>query len=291
MRSINRCHLQADCRLFAMPPSCIFCAGGMLVRMIIIDLSCFFVARVLRAWEKDADTGGYGPEETAALSIARIANIKPHADVIIAGMDLSKGSRVWQQDICPDYRPRAASIAPDVAEAADRMIQTIQGMGIEVVTADGMESDDLAAAIALRLLARGQGVTVVSNSLRLLPLTGQGATIRDPFGGKRTRHWCESRFHVRPDQIPDYLALTGCSRFPGVPGIGPKRAARTLRVWPDVETVVSLPSCGGSVLSRIRQHAYRALINKVMVSCAIATNSDLVRRNETQKHESSRFRQ
>jgi len=50
----------------------------------------------------------------------------------------------------------------------------------------------------------------------------------------------EEKFGVRPDQIADFLALTGDSvdNIPGVPGIGPKTAIILLRHFGDLENIL-----------------------------------------------------
>jgi 5'-3' exonuclease len=48
-----------------------------------------------------------------------------------------------------------------------------------------------------------------------------------------------AKFGVRPESIPDYLAVVGDSAdgFPGLPGWGPKAAALTLSQYPHFEDI------------------------------------------------------
>ncbi|WP_313902580.1 5'-3' exonuclease H3TH domain-containing protein, partial [Klebsiella pneumoniae] len=50
----------------------------------------------------------------------------------------------------------------------------------------------------------------------------------------------EEKFGVGPQQIADYLALVGdtADNIPGVPGVGPKTAAKWLQDYGDLEGVI-----------------------------------------------------
>ncbi len=230
---------------------------------IIIDLSCFFVARIFKAWEI-ADDPDLIPDEIAAMSIAKISQtINPHANTVIAAQDMDD-ENTWQCDLSSEYCPRNRSLDSKVREAGKKFIRTIEKMGVTIVRIPGRESDDVAAMIARRTIRRRGDVTVVSNSLRLLPLMDRGIHIREPFGKKRSYHWCRTRYGIEPLQMPDYLALVGCRRFKGVPGIGEKRAKNLLRTWNNIETIVSLPSGNDGDINRVKKYSYQALIAKVM---------------------------
>jgi 5'-3' exonuclease len=227
-------------------------------------MSCFFMTRIVRAWEK-ANDPDFIPEETAAMSVARIANsVDPHATVLIARQSLKANARVWQHAINPSYRSRVESLDDRMLNMADMMLLTIEGMGVSVLQEEGMESDDLASRVAMDLVQAGGRVSLVSNSLRLLPLLDFGVSIRAPFSGRRSKSWCRRKYGMDSSQMADYLALVGCGRFAGVPQIGPKRAAEALRVWGSIEAIVSLPRCEDRVLNIIKDHAYTALTNKVI---------------------------
>lgn len=250
------------------PHTCIIKICGIIERMstIIIDLSCFFIARIYRAWERSGDPN-FIPEETASMAVSRITQeVDAHAEVVIAGQAMEKCGRVWQQDMSSDYHPVTAGFDEKMLQMGKCFTNTIDKMGIPIVCIDGNESDDTAVAITRRLLDRAGEVTIVSNSLRLLPLLDYGVRIREPFGLRRTRNWCRNFYGIEPIQMPDYLALVGCRRFVGVPGIGKKRARNVLRVWNNTETIIGLPPGNDPDINRIQKWNYRALVNKVMAS-------------------------
>ena len=66
----------------------------------------------------------------------------------------------------------------------------------------------------------------------------------------------EQKFGVTPEQIVDYLALVGDSidNIPGIPGVGPKTAAKWLQQFHDLETLKARAGeVGGKIGERLRE--------------------------------------
>jgi 5'-3' exonuclease len=114
-----------------------------------------------------------------------------------------------------------------------------ESLGIPAFGGPRYEADDYIATLANLSRAQAIPVTVVTRDKDLGQLIrsendnwwdfAQGELIdADAFG---------QRFGVRPDQFADYLALVGDSvdDIPGVPGVGPKTAARLLQEFGDLD--------------------------------------------------------
>jgi 5'-3' exonuclease len=100
------------------------------------------------------------------------------------------------------------------------------------VYADGrFEADDLIASLAGHCRTRQQAICVVSGDKDLAQLVGEGDSWWD-FARRRRLDQAGvlNHFGVRPDQIAEFLALTGdpVDNIRGVPGIGPKTACALL---------------------------------------------------------------
>ena len=65
----------------------------------------------------------------------------------------------------------------------------------------------------------------VSDAVTVLWPAGKGET--EPIGPAEVR----KRYGVRPDQVPDFIALRGdpSDKLPGAPGVGAKTAASSVR--------------------------------------------------------------
>jgi len=102
----------------------------------------------------------------------------------------------------------------------------------------------------------------------------------DPQRNQRwDAHGVKTRLGVRPDQVADYLALTGDSvdNIPGVPGIGPKTAAILLHHYGTLdalleraEEVAYLRTRGAAAASmKLREHAGSARLSKLLSAIAL----------------------
>ncbi|MFP4334952.1 MAG: 5'-3' exonuclease [Wenzhouxiangella sp.] len=103
--------------------------------------------------------------------------------------------------------------------------------GLPVYADHRFEADDLIATLAWHCRTRELPFCVVSGDKDLAQLVGE----RDSWWDFARRRRLDpagvlAHFGVRPEQIADFLALTGdaVDNIPGVPGIGPKTAAALL---------------------------------------------------------------
>jgi len=134
-------------------------------------------------------------------------------------------------------------------EALRRQIDPIKAltraMGLAGIEVEGVESDDLLAAEAVTLAAQGHDVVIVSSDKDFAQIVGDRIKIMLPPPSANPKlGWrlldaagVAEKFGVPPAQIAAYLALVGdtSDNIPGIPGVGPKTAAK----W--------LAECGGSV--------------------------------------------
>ncbi len=145
----------------------------------------------------------------------------------------------------------------------------------EWLLVEAQEADDVIATVATK--ARGDGVAVriatgdkdmyqlIDDHVRLLPLA---AREKKEFGPEQVR----DKTGVDPGQIVEWLALVGDSadNVPGVPGVGPKTAARLL------DTFGSL----GAMWERIGEVASDRIREALIANRAVVErNVEMVRLN------------
>ena len=161
-------------------------------------------------------------------------------DCCAAAFDESLGS-CFRNEIYPDYK--ASRELPDETLAFQLAAcrEITECLGIPSFSSDRYEADDYLATLARLQREDGWPVTIVTRDKdlgQLLLADGDrwwdfaGDTILDAgsFAG---------RFGVQPRQFADYLALVGdpVDDIPGVPGVGPKTAARLLQQFRDLDTL------------------------------------------------------
>ena len=104
------------------------------------------------------------------------------------------------------------------------------------------EADDLIAAYAREATQAGGQVTIVSSDKDLMQLIRPGVEMLDPIRQKPIGPAeVMEKFGVPPEKMIDVQALIGDStdNVPGIPGIGPKRAAELVNEYGDLEAVLA----------------------------------------------------
>lgn len=116
--------------------------------------------------------------------------------------------------------------------------------GVPALSQPGFEADDvIATCVGAARAARLGTVAIVTTDKDLMQLvSAAGAATEVVLWNDRTKQLynaagVEEKHGVAPHQMGDYLALVGDSsdNVPGVPGIGPKRAATLLAEHGDLE--------------------------------------------------------
>lgn len=145
----------------------------------------------------------------------------------------------FRSEIYPAYKANRDPAPPELKcqlEACERLVKSL---GISTLKHPRFEADDLIASVAVAARGSGYNVVVISGDKDLSQvLQGEGDLWWDYARDRKLDlQGVYDLFGVWPSQIKDFLALVGDSvdNIPGVPGIGPKTAARLLRVFKDVE--------------------------------------------------------
>ena len=180
------------------------------------------------------------------------------------------GPRTFRNEIFPDYKANRDETPPDLLPQFEHCERLVAAMGMPVFKVDNYEADDVIASLAVLCSEAGHPVTIISGDKDLAQLVNEQVKVMDPARNKRfTLRTVPTHFGVRPDQMVDYLALTGdaSDNVPGVRGIGPKTAAALLEslgslngVYEGLERISELPIRGaktlGAKLETSREAAY-----------------------------------
>jgi 5'-3' exonuclease len=144
--------------------------------------------------------------------------------------------------IYPQYKADRPPAPEDLAPQFARCKQVAQALGIMTLGSDRVEADDIIGHFAGIALRQDLPVTIVTGDKDLAQFVGRHDRYWD-FGRRPIASYDEvhKRFKIRPEQIADWLALSGdkSDNIPGVPGVGPATAARLLNKWHDLDTLLA----------------------------------------------------
>lgn len=118
----------------------------------------------------------------------------------------------------------------------------ISALGLPCFSSSQFEADDLIGTVAHHQRQNGSAITILSSDKDLAQLIGPNDTLWDYAKNRYfDMQQVTTRFGVRPEQIPDQLALAGdtVDNIPGVPGIGMATAAKLLSKFNFIEDLLS----------------------------------------------------
>lgn len=148
----------------------------------------------------------------------------------------------FRNDLYPGYKT-SEGVPPELLAQFPILEEALQAMGVVVWPMVQFEADDALASAAAKA-ARDERVKQVLictpdkdlsqcvTGTRVVQLDRRREILRDEAG-------VVAKFGVKPDSIPDYLALVGDSAdgYPGLPGWGAKAASLTLSQYPHFEAI------------------------------------------------------
>ena len=165
----------------------------------------------------------------------------------------------FRNDIYPEYKSSRVLPDDDLAFQLLACKEITELMGIAAYASPTYEADDLIGSLASYCNIHNLPLTVVTRDKDLGQLiTLDSSIIWDfPKGPRMNRFDVEEKMGIKPEQIPDFLALVGDSvdDIPGVPGVGQKAAIQLLgefKSWAEIkdnlEKVSELPIRGAKKL-------------------------------------------
>ncbi|MFQ3669928.1 MAG: 5'-3' exonuclease H3TH domain-containing protein [Verrucomicrobiia bacterium] len=171
-----------------------------------------------------------------------MADLKPtHAAVAF-----DVGLPTARLELLPDYKGNRAETPPDLDAQMPLIRSTVPLLGFRSLITEGEEADDLMASYTRAAREAGWETILATNDKDLMQLVGPGCLVYQP--GKESYALLgaaevEAKWGVAPALIGDLLALTGDSsdNIPGVPGVGPKTAARWLQEAGSLEALLADP--------------------------------------------------
>jgi 5'-3' exonuclease len=182
----------------------------------------------LRRFSKDGD-----PPLGAVLGVVRTVVQMLEQGATHIGVATDHVIESFRNDLWPGYKT-GEGIEPALLAQFHPLEEALDALGVAVWPMIDLEADDGLASAAFLAAADPRVLKVciwtpdkdLSQCVRgerVVQMDRRGNRIRDEAG-------VIEKFGVRPDLIPDYLALVGdtADGYPGIPGIGAVTAARLL---------------------------------------------------------------
>ena len=155
---------------------------------------------------------------------------------------LDASGKSFRNEIYDQYKAHRPPAPEDLVPQFPMIRDATRAFSLPCIEEVGLEADDIIASYALEALRRGWKVTVVSSDKDLMQLIQPGLDLLDTMKNERLGPQAViEKFGVEPEALGEVLALMGDSadNIPGVPGIGPKTAAKLIQEFGSVEAVLA----------------------------------------------------
>ncbi|MFC5999408.1 DNA polymerase I [Quadrisphaera sp. GCM10027208] len=169
-----------------------------------------------------------------------------------------------------DYKATRASSPQEFAGQVALIQEVLAALRIPVVTKEGYEADDVIGTLATQARRQGMEVLISTGDRDAFQLVDEGTTVLYPVRGvselwRMTPAAVQERYGVPPALYPDLAALVGESsdNLAGVPGVGPKTAAKWLTTYGDLDGVIAhVDEIKGKAGQSLRDHLDLVLRNR-----------------------------
>ena len=167
-------------------------------------------------------------------------------------------SKTFRHELSADYKANRTQMPDDLRSQIKPLHALIRAMGIPLISASGVEADDVLGVLAQFGEREGYDVIIATGDKDMAQLVNDKITLEDTMSKtKLNPEGVFEKFGVRPNQIADYLALVGDSsdNIAGVPKVGAKTAAKWLSEYETLDNlVINADKITGKVGENLREH-------------------------------------
>ncbi|MDQ3357467.1 MAG: DNA polymerase I [Actinomycetota bacterium] len=187
---------------------------------------------------------------------------------LAVAFDVSR--QTFRSEQYAEYKAGRATTPSEFVGQVSLIREVLDALRISHVELEGYEADDVIATLTTSAREEGMEVLICSGDRDAIQLVDKGVTLLYPRKGvsdlaRMTPEAVQDKYGVGPERYSDLAAMVGESsdNLPGVPGVGPKTAAKWLGQFGNLAGVVDhadqLPGKAGQAF---RDHLPGVLRNR-----------------------------
>ncbi|MCR4300308.1 MAG: DNA polymerase I [Sulfuricaulis sp.] len=150
--------------------------------------------------------------------------------------------KTFRDDIYPEYKANRPPMPDELVTQIESIHAIVRALGLPLLQVGGVEADDVIGTLARAAAAEGRDAVISTGDKDMAQLVDGHVQLVDTMkDAVYDRDAVVAKFGVTPEQIVDYLTLVGdtSDNIPGVPGVGPKTAAKWLQEYGSLENIVA----------------------------------------------------
>src|ERR1700727_2463258 len=183
-----------------------------------------------------------------------LSTLKSRPDYLAFVADAPGGT--FRDALYDQYKANRPPMPDDLRTQVQPMLAIVGALGFPILCVPGVEADDVIGTLAMQAQALGIEVLISTGDKDLAQLVSPQVTLINTMSNTvMDSAGVVEKFGVRPDQIIDFLALTGdtVDNVPGVPKCGPKTAAKWLSEYATLDGVIAnADKIGGKIGESLR---------------------------------------
>ncbi len=187
---------------------------------------------------------------------------------VAVAFDVSR--KTFRLEQYAEYKGNRSKSPPEFTGQIPLIKEILDALHITTFEKDGFEADDIIGTLTTRAESAGMEVLICTGDRDALQLVSDKTTVLYPRKGvsdlaRMTPAAVEDKYAVTPDHYPDIAALVGetSDNLPGVPGVGPKTAAKWINQYGTLEALVNdVENVPGKAGESLREHLDSVLRNR-----------------------------
>jgi DNA polymerase-1 len=163
---------------------------------------------------------------------------------VAVAFDVSR--QTFRLEQYPDYKGNRSKSPQEFTGQIPLIKQILDALHIMTFEKDGFEADDIIGTLATRAESAGMEVLICTGDRDALQLVTETTTVLYPRKGvsdlaRMTPTAVQEKYGVAPVNYPDIAAMVGetSDNLPGVPGVGPKTAAKWLGQFGSLDEIIA----------------------------------------------------
>ncbi len=162
----------------------------------------------------------------------------------------------FRNEMYSEYKAHRPPMPDDLRPQIAPIHAIIQAMGLPLLVIPGVEADDVIGTLAHQATQQGVDTLISTGDKDMAQLVSKHVKLVNTMTNTyMDRAGVVEKFGVTPEQIIDYLAITGdkVDNIPGVPGAGPKTAVKWLTAYDSLENLIqNADDIGGKIGEKLR---------------------------------------
>jgi len=162
----------------------------------------------------------------------------------------------WRYQLFEGYKKGRKKMPDHLANKLVDIQDAFMDQGVDSLTSDEDEADDLIATLAVKMALHGQKVTIISTDKGFLSLLSPNIHIYDYFNRRYLdEEHVQNKFGVKTSQLIDFWTLTGdnTNKIEGVSGIGQVNAAKLLNQYGSLKALLEASDLKDSLTEKLTQ--------------------------------------